>query len=455
MHNRDIAFYQRAWRWHFFAGLFVAPLLILLSVTGIIYLFKPQLDDLMYPDLLMVAPVEHPMAADPMAIMAQAEMPHATLTKYLPPAAPDRSAQFVLRDGEQEWTLFVNPASGAVLGALDNHNNLQAIARALHAELMLGQAGDAVIELAAGWTLVLLCSGLYLWWPREKVGMQGIMVPRRERRGRLWWRDLHAVLGFWGAAGLLFFALSGMTWTGIWGERFADLWSRFPAAMWNEVPSSNPLTRSLNQAHAQTVAWGAETLPMPSSHAAHHGGGDHDMTPVAGRISLQQVVDLARARAVAPGYSISLPKGERGVFTIGLFADDPRNDATLHIDQYSGRVLTDVRWQDYGPVAKTVETSVMLHMGKMYGLPHQLVMLLLCLMVLGSCLSGLWIWWRRRPAGRLGVPPLPAALPGWRGAALLLLALGLAFPLLGASLLAIWLLDTLWLRLGRRAQAHA
>ena len=37
-------------------------------------------------------------------------------------------------------------------------------------------------------------------------------------------------------------------------------------------------------------------------------------------------------------------------------------------DQYSGKVLVDVRWQDYGPVAKTVETGVMLHMGKLYGL---------------------------------------------------------------------------------------
>jgi uncharacterized iron-regulated membrane protein len=182
---------------------------------------------------------------------------------------------------------------------------------------------------------------------------------------------------------------------------------------------------------------------MPPSHT-HHGGDDAGDHAASGRISLQQVVDIASARHITPGYSINLPKGERGVFTVSIFADDPRNDATLHIDQYSGAVLTDVRWQDYGPVAKTVETSVMLHMGKMYGLPHQLVMLLLCLMVMGSCLSGLWIWWRRRPSGRLGVPPLPESLPSWRGAVVLLVVLGVAFPLLGASLLAVWLLDMLW-----------
>ena len=48
------SFYNLAWRWHFYAGLFVIPFMILLSLTGIVYLFKPQLDQLMYPELLSV-----------------------------------------------------------------------------------------------------------------------------------------------------------------------------------------------------------------------------------------------------------------------------------------------------------------------------------------------------------------------------------------------------------------
>jgi uncharacterized iron-regulated membrane protein len=273
------------------------------------------------------------------------------------------------------------------------------------------------------------------------------------QRGRLWWRDLHAVVGFWGAGFLLLLLLTGMTWTGFWGGQFADVWNRFPAAMWNEVPKSAPLTRSLNQAHEQTVSWGAETLPMPSSQptaeshdhsAMTHGGGHEGMVMASHCIPLQQVVDIASERGVSPGYSITPPVGETGVYTIAIFADDPRNDATLHIDQYSGKVLVDVRWQDYGPVAKTVETGVMLHMGKLYGWPHQLVMLLICLMILASSVSGLWIWWSRRPSGRLAAPPLPAKLPPMGGAIAVLVVLGICFPLVGASMVAIWLLDSLF-----------
>jgi uncharacterized iron-regulated membrane protein len=468
MKNRDSSHYQRIWRWHFYAGLFVAPFLILLSLTGIVYLFKPQLDNLMYPELMKVTPASQTLSADALWTEARTAMPDASLSKYLPPVSPDASAQFIVRQGGRELTLFLDPASGALLGALDNQWNLQAVARALHAELLLGTTGDRVIELAAGWGIVLLISGLYLWWPRKGPGVGGILWPRMNQRGRLWWRDLHAVVGFWGAGFLLLLLLSGMTWTGFWGDQFANVWNRFPAAMWNQVPASTPLARSLNQAHNQTVPWAMENTPMPSStlpdemasmamtdtamppssaghdHSAMNHGGEHEgMVMAEHRISLQQVVELANERQVTPGYSITPPAGKSGVYTIALFADDPRNDATLHIDQYSGKVLADVRWQDYSLVAKTVETGVMLHTGKLYGWPHQLAMLLICLMVLLSAVSGLWIWWSRRPQGRLAAPPLPAKLPPMRGAIAVLVLLGICFPLVGASMVVIWLLDTL------------
>lgn len=452
MKNRDAHYYQRIWRWHFYAGLFVAPFLILLSLTGIIYLFKPQLDNLMYPELMKVTPTPQTLSADELLTRAMAAMPDASLRKYLPPASPDASAQLIVMQQGQELTLFMDPASGDLLGTMDNKWNLQAVARALHADLLLGTTGDRLIELAAGWGLVLLISGLYLWWPRKGPGMGGILWPRMHQRGRLWWRDLHAVVGFWGAGFLLLLLLSGMTWTGFWGDQFANVWNRFPAAMWNQVPKSAPLARSLNQAHEQTVPWAVENTPMPDSrmveeghdHGAMDHGSTHDGVVMASRrIPLQQVVEIARERGVSPGFSITPPTGDSGVFTIALFADDPRNDATLHIDQYSGKVLADVRWQDYGPVARTVETGVMLHMGKLYGWPHQLAMLLICLMVLASAVSGLWIWWSRRPQGRLAAPPLPASLPPMRGAIILLILLGICFPLVGASMVAIWLLDSL------------
>ncbi len=214
------SFYNLAWRWHFYAGLFVIPFMILLSLTGIVYLFKPQLDQLMYPELLSVQPAGTPLSADQQLARLQQVLPQAEVSQYLPPATAESSAQFVAQLDGRKTNLFLDPYSGALLGQQDAANNLQALARALHGELLIGTIGDRLIELAAGWGVVLVVSGLYLWWPRGQGGA-GVLWPRLNARGRLLWRDLHAVTGFWGSAVLLFMLLTGMTWTGFWGAQFA------------------------------------------------------------------------------------------------------------------------------------------------------------------------------------------------------------------------------------------
>ena len=442
MSKPSVSFDNLAWRWHFYAGLFVAPFMILLAITGIIYLFKPQLDPLLYRDLMVVEAGHHPQSADHLLHQVRAAYPKGQVSQYLPAASADRSAQFVVQDGGRELNVFINPYDGRLLGEQDAKANLQAVARALHGELMIGTVGDRLVELAAGWGVVLVVSGLYLWWPRG-ARPAGVLWPRLNARGRLLWRDLHAVTGFWGSALLLLMLLSGMTWTGFWGKHYADVWNSFPATMWNDVPKSDQQARELNSATRQTVPWAVENTPMPQSgaHAEHAGHGMGSSAPAAPQISLQQVQDLAASNAVEPGYSITLPTSADGVYTIAVFADDPRNDATLHVDQYTGKVLVDVRWQDYNGVARATEVGVMLHEGKMFGPLNQIIILLVCLMILLGSVSGLVMWWKRRPQGGLGVPPLRHDLPKWKTAIVIMVGLGVAFPLVGVSLLAVWLLD--------------
>jgi uncharacterized iron-regulated membrane protein len=457
MSKPNVSFYNLAWRWHFYAGLFVAPFMIMLSLTGMVYLFKPQLDSLMYSDLLTVKPAHHMLTAEEQQRRVLEAYPQVLVSKYLPPANAESSAQFVIKKDGREVNLFIDPYSGKILGTQDAKNNLQAMARELHGELMVGTVGDRLVEMAAGWGIVLVVSGLYLWWPRGR-SPAGVLWPRITAKGRVLWRDLHAVTGFWGSVALLFMLLSGMTWTGMWGKVYADVWNTFPAAMWNDVPKSAKQAGELNNVSVQTVPWAMENTPMPVSsgdHAEHMHHGGMSSGPAAPTITLQRVVDIANERKIEPGYSITQPKTADGVFTVSVFADDPRNDATLHVDQYSGKVLADVRYTDYSAVSKATELGVMLHEGKMFGWVNQLLILFICLMVLLSSVSGIVIWWKRRPQNGFGVPPLRHDLPRWKIATVVMLALGIAFPLVGISMLAIWLLDRIALSRFAKSAATA
>jgi uncharacterized iron-regulated membrane protein len=453
-------FYRTIWRWHFYAGLFVIPFMLLLAITGSIYLFKPQLDAVMYHNQMFVQPAETMLPYTQQVEAAQRLYPDAIVTKVIPNVAPNRSTEVGLTTtAQQNLTVFVNPYTGKVLGDRDEDHNLQANVRELHSELMIGKIGDYIVELAACWGLVLLLTGLYLWLPRHGLSILGTLVPRLgSNNRRVFWRDLHAVSGFYGILLVAFMILTGLPWSVFWGETFAQVWSRFPAQMWDDVPKSTILTGSLNQHGNQVVPWAVEQLPMPQSiiseHQRHKGyingikdqdGGVSNITDdgiaPGTPVNLDSLIALAQAKDAPPGFSVSFPEDKTGVYTVSAFPDDPTQEVTIHIDQYSGKILADVRWQDYGLVPKTVEMGVAIHMGKYFGLGNQLLMLLACLIVMILCISGVVMWWQRRPSGRIGAPSLPPYVQQWKLPIVLVAILGIVFPLVGFSLITVLLLD--------------
>ncbi|HEY9295844.1 MAG TPA: PepSY domain-containing protein, partial [Phormidium sp.] len=332
----------------------------------------------------------------------------------------------------------------------DENNNLQAIARKIHGELMIGKLGDYLVELAACWGLVLLISGLYLWLPRHKVTFLGTLIPRIwSQNQKVFWRDLHAVSGFYGILLIGFLILTGLPWTGFWGDTFARLSSYYPAQMWDNVPRSTVLTGSLNQQGNQVVPWAVEQLPMPksSSHGHEHHSGNNETSakgiPAGKSVTLDTVVTLAQAKGAPPGFSVSFPKSETGVYTVSVFPDDPTQEVTMHIDQYSGEVLADLRWKDYGLVPKAVEMGISIHMGKYFGLSNQLLMLIASLILIVLSVSGGVMWWQRRPfrTGWLGAPTMPAHVQQSIVPLAIIAVLGIVFPLVGLSLIIVLLLD--------------
>jgi uncharacterized iron-regulated membrane protein len=57
------------------------------------------------------------------------------------------------------------------------------------------------------------------------------------------------------------------------------------------------------------------------------------------------------------------------------------------------------------------------------------------------------MWWRRRPPGRLAVPPAPADRRGYVGLAAIVAPLAILYPLVGASILIGLALDVALRRL--------
>ena len=172
------------WRWHFYASFLVIPVLLLLAVTGLIYLFRFQLEPLVNRDLMHVAQPPDTLAQpySTQLVVAERAVPDGTALSMTEPSTPDRSTvfSFEMADGSSR-DVYVDPYTLESLGSLDPETTLSGYAVRLHGELMAGTLGDAVIELAACWAIVMALSGYYLF-VRGWTGTTAQPGPRSARR---------------------------------------------------------------------------------------------------------------------------------------------------------------------------------------------------------------------------------------------------------------------------------
>ena len=436
--------YQTIWRWHFYAGLLVAPFMLILAVTGAIYLFNDEINDALHPQQRLVAHAEQRPVSQ-MIAAALTDYPGGSATRVDLPA-PGRSVQvFVTPAVGDPVRVYVDPGTARVLGSYVYTHTIVGFADVAHGSLMLGKFGDGVVELVACWGLILVATGIYLWWPRGGLRVQGVLIPRLKETGRTLWRDLHAVTGVWTALLIAFLIVTGLPWANVWG----GLLKRGTDAVGIGYPTSHRLhgttpTTTVKQALGQ-APWTLEDTPMPASdpHADHHGGhAGMTMDANSPSIGVDRAVAIFEGKGVQGPYRLFLPSAPAGAFTAYTYPDRPQGQRTIHLDQYSGRVLDDVGFANYGWAAKGVELGVQLHMGNYFGRANQIVMLIACLGVIMLSLTGPIMWWRRRPKGGLAAPRELSPLK-LRTVALITLALGALFPLAGVSLLLVLIIDQL------------
>jgi uncharacterized iron-regulated membrane protein len=296
---------------------------------------------------------------------------------------------------------------------------------------MAGTLGDRIVELAACWAVVLIVSGIYLWYPKKKQSLSGVLFPRLNKGKHIFRRDLHAVPAFWITAGMLFLIMTGLPWSGFWGNNFQLLatnsGSGYPPSIWTgSAPTSSIKTKDIAD-----VPWAAENLDVP-------------LSDIQGFIplSIDDVVTIANREGIHPSYSINIPQETDGVYTLSAFPPKAQDEATIHIDQYSGAVLADYRYDHYGLIGKIVAWGITLHKGTQFGLINQIISLLICLGIILVVCSGFYLWWKRKPKKSLGAPKAPQ-IKNMKLFLFLLIGLGILFPLVGLSLIVVWLID--WL----------
>lgn len=436
--------WRAAWRWHFYAAIFVLPILLTLAVTGFVILIKPTIERWAYGDMLYVETVATPVTFAQQQQAVLDAYPEAFVDAVVPPRDAGRATQFDITAADgKSLSVYVNPADARVLGHIDNDTRIDFVATQIHGTLWMGRWGDYLVEIAGGWTLVMALTGMYLWFPRKRMpnAWRRAFIPRFREKGRRRWRDMHSTVGAIGAPVLVFLAITGMPWTGFWGAVvWGPLIDRLDSGY--NFPAEDPVSGVVRD--AQSV----ETPGLQISWANERRGVPQSQMPVGqltqpATLTLERVATRAQELGMLPGFAIGLPFDESGVFTVSnAWPSRAQEERTVYLDQYTGDVLTETSWDaSWGNLAKITSWGINAHMGRQVGVVNGIVMGAVSLGVMFSVLSAPIMYWKRRPRGSLGFPRRPYDAGMVRGAVIIAAVLGVLFPLLGASMIVVWVVD--------------
>ncbi|MEJ8835174.1 PepSY-associated TM helix domain-containing protein [Ramlibacter sp. AN1133] len=460
-------------RVHFWAALIASPFAILAALTGLLYVFTPQVEAVLHGHLdrvvpagqarplddivraagavapagqhlknvvvpgrddasvqVVFSPARHALAAAaggehaghgaPAAAAVAAPMParaghgdhaghaghgaHGVSPDSIPAPVANVTSTATAGDRLPRGTIvYVDPYTARVLGSQGEMERFGMWSKRLHSSLLQGDGWRWMIELSASWLMVMLLTGIWLWWPRG----QARALPDGSARGRSAWKQWHGFLGVALSVMSLAILSTGLTWSKHAGDQIRS----FRDAI-GQAPPAPP--KGL-----QSVATGQEPLAWDAI--------------------------LQAARRTAPGVTLLLtpPRNAQGVWRIASSEQtEPGRKVNLVLDAYSGRALFQAGWEQQTAFGKATAIGIPFHRGE-FGVWNQVLLFLFGAGVLFSLASGWVMFVLRRRQGSAVLPRLlPGAwtslpLGGWIAGAVLLAAM----PLFALSAAGIVLLE--------------
>lgn len=395
------------WRVHFWAALIASPFALIAALTGILYIFTPQVEQILYAHLDRVHPSGVAHSLDETIAAARHAVPAGSTLRFVVPALhpADSVKVFVtlpepggmnmpvdehavhrgmtmplLAAAKQNraadmQTVYVDPYTNSVLGIQADNERFGAWSKKLHSTLLRGDGWRWMIELAASWLMVMLLTGVYLWWPRGSHNG----LPQKNTQGRNAWSQWHSFIGVMLCALSFVMLTTGLTWSKYAGS----------------------------QVRSARDAVGQKSPQAPP---------DLHSTAIEGKAPMtwQQMADAARRQSPDIALRMVAPREPSGIWRVTNYDQtQPTKRIDLVLDAYSGQTLFRSDWRTQTAFGKATGIGIPFHRGE-FGWWNQLLLLIFGFGIVFSLASGWIMFFKRRKAGMSGLPKL---LPGtWRSA---------------------------------------
>lgn len=404
---------------HLWLGLASGLVVFVVSITGCLYVFQHEIFEAVHHEVLFVTPPAAGAKPLPYSVVYQkavqalgdkAPVYYATAFR-----APDRAWSFMSYKGtpgkpyfggqvEVLQSAYVNPYTGQVTGILDNKYEFFQLVKSIHWDLLLGEAGRWVVGYSTLTFVLMLLSGLVLWWPKNKAARKQRFTIKWDASGKRLNYDLHNTLGFYVTLVSLVIALTGLTWSFDWVRKGVTYLATGHAELAGHGGKGGKGGRGGRGGKKAFDAKPAALAPAEQALA--------DRTLNAAVLDAWQRVPAAVSVSARPltGFKdplmvrVNEDAGTR--FRSDQLSYDARTGAFQKAELYSAKPAGE----------KFVSMNYDLHVGAILGWPTKILAFLASLLCASLPITGFFIWWNRQKRNKKPHRQ-PAAAPAARVAA--------------------------------------
>ncbi|MXQ55847.1 PepSY-associated TM helix domain-containing protein [Shimazuella alba] len=432
--------YNLFWRWHFYAALFITPLLITLTLSGIGYLFYTDVEKKAYYDLFFgKSEKTQQLTIDEGIQKAAKQHKGYSLSKVIILDDPYNTRLTLTNaDGNQKYVFLDD--SNEIVGTQNAKYTFSNVMREIHSSLFVGGTiVNYLVELAACWAIFMLLTGIYMTFKGSAIKKLPNPTKRQKKK------RLHALVGTVITIPMIIVIFTGLPWSAFMGDFInsaAQKYSSIGIPMLKQQPPTSDMSE---------IPWATRKNKPPTSSKSHAHHGDMSTNPSmsnSSRMSVEKLMTKVQEAHISKPYSIIYPENEEGVYTISKGSNtgvtgldvSPYDEMTTYFDQYSGNLISKVSYQDYGILAKWFTWGIPLHEGHLFGWPNKLINLAVCLSFLFVIFWGMRTWLSRKKEGKFSAPPKISNKLSI-GSLIFMVVLGLIMPLFGLSLIVVILIE--------------
>jgi uncharacterized iron-regulated membrane protein len=357
-------------RIHLWLGLTSGLIVVLLGITGCILAFENEIRG--STESFRKVEVQTKDYLPPSALKSVAER-HLSSGKALGIEYPGtgKAAVAAYYDEDENYELaFINPYTGAFIKHKDMSKDFFRVVLDGHFYLWLPPSvGQPIVASATLIFLIMMITGLILWWPKNKSA-------RKQRFSVKWsakWRrknyDLHNVLGFYMTWVAIFLAITGLVFGFQWFAKSLYWVTSGGDTMVEHTHPVSDITKAVRYANMGDQLWNEHR----------------------GSVSSDESLGIYFANAATDPLEIVVNHRPGTYYNSDFF----------HYDQYTGIELPATgsyagRFKDARLADKILRMNYDIHVGAVLGLPGKILAFFASLIAASLPVTGFMIWWGRR-----------------------------------------------------------